>query len=785
MKAKKFFALSLSAILSLALLAGCGTGGNTTENGGQNPGGDGGEQDNPPETPEKPDREAAAFSDQQATVSLSGAISKDAASTVSEDLFGLFLEDINYASQAMDDNMIANGSFESSVQVSNLNHDYAWTTGNGLSFTAETGEKKLHVNNPFYAQISTAAGGTLTNAGFDAAPMYILNKGEYLFSAFFRGYRGEVTVRAATSSKTCAEKTFSVNAPDDEWIKVEETVTATSSSAVGVSLTISFGSEDRDVLLDAVQFETKDATVGIKNYMYKAISDLSPAFFRFPGGCVIEGTNINNAYDWKNSIGAVKDGDNDILPAFEYKLYKDGVESEAETYGEWATRVPNGNIWQRSGKYYPHEYGVGFYEYFCLCDSLGAKAIPIVNCGFSCQTQTGMPGAGVALQGRHGNKVADYIQDAIDLIEFAKGDESTEWGKIRANMGHPEPFEMDYIGIGNEQWGDYYEKYYEEFLKNDAFKAALKQYSVKPIVGNCTMFEHCENPNGGTEVGAAQGAAQNAVKNKIVGTVADYGVVDQHYYVNFTDFLLNTHLYDNYKRPASAPNDYYEVFVGEYAVNSQAIRAPQANDSVSYKHTDNSMLTALAEAAMMTGFERNGDIVKLAAYAPMFGTENRTDRQWQVDMMYFSNRVVTFTPNYYVQQLFMQNTGNYKVSAGIKYADGFSAPQTTYTAEYDRETRTCDDIFFVADLDEETGDVILKLVNAGKTKLKVNVDFSVTGLTPAGIADVVELSAESADAVNESGKEAVHPEKYTLGIGNVFGYELPPYTVAAIRIRTK
>ncbi len=731
---------------------------------------------------EKPDKDAPAFSDQQATLSLEGKVNKtNARMAVSGDLFGLFLEDINYASQALDDNLIANGNFESTINVSNFDHNYAWTAGGGLSLSVVSGEKKLHVNSPYYAQINTPAGGTLSNKGFDAVPMYVQKDKQYLFSAFLRGYTGDITVRAKDSAnKIYAEKTFSVQAEEDEWLKTEQTLTAVETGANGISLEISFASADSDVLLDAVQFETLDAQAGFKNYMYRAISNLSPAFFRFPGGCVIEGKSIVNAYDWKNSIGAVKDGDNDTLPAFSYKLDKDGTLSDAVTYGEWATRVPNGNIWQQSGKYYPHEYGIGFYEYFLLCDSLGAKAIPIVNCGMSCQTQ----GDGIALPGRHNKGVADYIQDAIDLIEFAKGDTTTEWGHIRELMGHPEPFEMDYIGVGNEQWGDYYQKYYEQFLKDANFTAALTKYNVKTIVGNCTLFQHCEDPDL-NRTGVAQNAANAAVANGVVSSVADYGVVDQHYYVNYTDFLANTDLYDNYKRPGD--KGYYDVFVGEYAVNSMAVRAPSANDNIEYRHTNNSMITALSEAAMMTGFERNGDIVKLAAYAPMFAPTSTGNRQWQVDMMYFTNNSVLLTPNYYVQQLFMQNTGEYKVRTSIAYADGVTAPKTVYQATMGSQTRELDDIFYVASCDEETGDIILKIVNAGGTTLKINVNFGVTDLVPAGIADVVELYASSADACNtEERPTAIRPRKSTIGIeGTVFGYSVRPYSVTAIRIRTK
>ncbi len=768
---KSVLMMGMSGVLLVAMLAGCG-GGN----------------EEPPA--EKPDREAPAFADQDATLTLTGAVNtENPEQAVSDDLFGLFLEDINYASQALDDNLIANGSFENTSKASGKTNDYAWSGASGLTFTVKNNAAdRLHENSAYYADVTTSAGGTLTNDGFRPVPMYVQNGQEYVFSAFLRGYTGEITVKAKNTQGTFAEKTFSVSAPDDNtWYKTEQTIAATDTGRSGIKIEITFGSEG-SFLIDAVQFETKDSTVGIKNYLYNAIKDLSPAFFRFPGGCIIEGKNFESAYDWKNSVGAVKRDGDDKMEGFTYTLNKDGQVSETTTYGEWATRTPNLNLWMQSGQYYPHEYGIGFYEYFLLCDSLGAKAIPIVNCGLSCQGQTGpKPGNAVALPGRHGKRVADYIQDAIDLIEFAKGSTDTEWGHIRELMGHPEPFRMDYIGIGNEQWGNYYKDYYEKFLKDPAFKKALSDYNVKPIVGNCTLFQNCENPALDRK-GTAQDAAVDAAAKGIIDKISDYGVVDQHYYVNYTDFLMNTTLYDDYKRPSEAPDDYYEVFVGEYAVNSETVRAPSAYDNIHYRHTDNSMITALSEAAMMTGFERNGDIVKLAAYAPMFGSEKKTDRQWQVDMMYFSGENVLLTPNYYVQQLFMKNTGNYKVNAGVVYTSG-SAPQTTYTASAGsgaEAERTADDIYYVASKDKATGDIILKIVNAGDKTMKFNVAFSVEGHTPAGIADVTRLVAESADTVNTMTDTPVAPETFTIGIeGSSFGYTVAPYSVTAIRIRTK
>ncbi len=737
----------------------------------------------------KYDVEAPAFDDADATIALSGSLDKRNR-RISGDLFGLFLEDINFASYALDDNYAVNGSFEYDVTPT-----YGWNA-DGVAFSVAT-ENAVYATNPHYLSLNvTKAGGTLGNTGYQYAPLAVDPATDYVFSAFFRSYSGEVTVSVKGNDGTVyGETTFAVDAPDGEWIKYRRTLRPDLNGDKNLKLEIAFGSTDSDVLLDAVSFETTSSTGGIKNYIYEAIKDLSPAFFRFPGGCIIEGKNDNSYYDWKNSIGAVKKDGKDEVEAFSYTLNENGKTKTVTTYGEASVRTPNTDIWQYGNHYYEMEYGLGFYEYFLLCDSLGAKAVPVVNCGKSCQTQ----GTGAALKGRHNNGVDDFIRDAIDLIYFAKGDVKSSneaeryWANVRKNMGHAKPFAMDYIGIGNEQWGDYYSEYYERFLANEEFMDALFQFEVKPIVGNCTMFEHCENPEAGTK-GLAQTAAESYLTrtNHAVSTVADYGLVDQHYYVNYTDFFANTHLYDNYKRKADDPEKYYEVFVGEYSANSTNVMSPVRNENVKYEEyflgnweRKNTWMTALSEAAMMTGFERNGDIVRLAAYAPMFG--NHEYNQWQVDMMYFTNTQLMLTPNYYVQQLFMKNAGDFGLDSELTFTSGVKP--TTVHRSTGAATRELDDVYYVTTLDEETGDIIVKIVNAGAKEMKFNIDASaLSGANFKGYGYVTALAAENPKAVSTlKDGSPVTPETVAFGkaTGKVMGYTAPAYSLTAIRLKTK
>lgn len=437
------------------------------------------------------------------------------------------------------------------------------------------------------------------------------------------------------------------------------------------------------------------------------------------------------------------------------------------TYGEPATRKPNTDIWQQSAEVdYEMNYGVGFYEYFLLCENLGASAIPVLNVGLSCMIQDGL-GSGNELPGRYGNGIQDYIDEALDLVAFAKGDPASsdeneaKWAQARVNMGHPEPFEMHYLGIGNEQWTSrYYNKYFE-FV--EAFREARAQNpelygDIELIVGNGANFVDCENSKTGA-AGLAKSEASMRILMKDIEKISEFGVHDHHYYMTPEDFFGNTDLYDSYSRDEATR---YDVFVGEYSANQTT--------------AINTWYTALSEAAYMTGIERNGDVVRLAAYAPMFGCDERGYNQWPADMMYYNNEQVMLTPNYYVQQLFMTNAGDSVLKSEAEYASSFE--RTAYYGTLEAPA-----LFVSVTRDEETGDVIVKLVNGSETAAAVNI--AVKGAATAGIADVTVLQSDDVNAANTMSGESVSPEKYTLGINSTFGYTAEARSVTVLRIRTK
>ena len=691
-----------------------------------------------------------------ATLTIHGqADTANARNEISDTLFGVFLEDINYASYAMDDNLVANGLFE-------FDSDH-WLVADGASLVRnETGG----VSGACAAVEIPQSGGAVLNTGYSPVPMAVEKGIVYHFSAFIRasGYDGKVRISVRNEKKTVAEAQITV-AESDEWVKYAADLTATESVSSGLSLCLTFESAGK-LQLDGVALETGDSTAGIKNYMYEPIKELSPRFVRFPGGCVIEGKNMDSAYDWKNSIGVGSDGKAAVLTYT--SVAADGTSETVTTTGEAVTRTPNTDIWQTGNNYYRMEYGIGFYDYFLLCESIGASAIPILNCGISCMIQSN----GADLPGRNGNGAQDYIQDALDLVAFAIGDPDSEdeneayWASVRAAMGHEEPFEMQYLGIGNEQWGRYFDRY-EMFL--EAFASAAKENpiygKVQLIVGNGAVFTDTETDGRGGLARAEALAYQSAGK---INKVSEYGVHDHHYYMNYTDFLTNVHHYDSYSRDE---NSRYDVFVGEYSAN-------QINNlrGTMFQTPNNSWIAALSEAAYMTGLERNGDVVKLAAYAPMFGNAESSLNQWAVDMMYYNNTELVRSANYYVQQLFMLNQGKYLLDSELTYSDGVGSTYKIVGAS----NITVDKLFTVVSKEAGTGDIIVKIVNASPEDIALNITLS--DVSAAGKVTITELQNDNPEAVNSLGATAVSPVGSGANIGGTFGYLSMCYSAAVIRI---
>jgi len=740
-KRTKFLCLALSSMMCLGTalsFIGCS-----------------GEQQNNPQPEEENTTDA--------TLTVDGAT---LGAEISDDLFGIFLEDINYAGDALNAELVRNKSFGFKSPRE------GWKdVGSGVTNTIvkDGGDGIASTNAEYLRMEVTTAGGGIANSGFTDG-LAVTKDVKYNFSAYIRtnNYSGDIAVTLSDGSKEYGSATLSA-APSAEWVKYTADITASDSCSKNLTLSITLSAAG-SVDMDVISLKPSDNVNGLRKDLAEALKDLSPNFVRFPGGCVIEGKTLDTAYDWKDSIGVDKTTGEPVSLTTKV-IAADGTTSTETTLGSDAVRTTGSDIWN-----YSTDYGVGFYEYFKLCEYLGATAVPIVNCGIACMTQ-GNGGSSAGSTEIGSDEFNYYLQNAMDLVLFAKGSvtssdpEEKYWAQVRTDMGHPEPFEMDYLGIGNEQWTNNYFEHFEAF--RDAFIEAAETNplyaSVELIVGNGCLFTD-------TESGSALARSRMAVMKKdgYISKFSEYAMVDEHYYMNYTDFLMHTDHYDEYSRTEKSM---YHVFAGEYSAN-------QTNDLTgnAFSVTFNSILTATAEAAYMTGIERNGDVVRLASYAPVFGHINSSYNQWAVDMIYYDNETFVPTCNYYVQQMFAQNQGKNVLTTDLTYTNT-DLERFAITSSNGSKTYNSRSLFRVASVDS-SGDIIIKLVNANTTA-DISVKVDVSGVNFAGTADVTVLQNDDKNAVNKKGNIQVSPVSSTIEVSGAFTFTAKKNSVNVIRIHTK
>ncbi len=503
-------------------------------------------------------------------------------------MYGLFFEDINYAADGgLYAELIKNRSFEFPQ------HLMGWKTFGNVSVQADGPFEK----NPHYVRLAYPGHPDkftgLDNEGYFGIGV---KQGEtYRFSVWARipegDPKGEIQIElidlagvGTKGNQLLASEDLTIDSPI--WKKYQVQLTPQESSANGMLRILLKGKTTLDLEhLSLFPVATwKGHENGMRKDLVEALADLHPGIFRFPGGCIVEGTNVETRYNWKNSVGPVEN------------------------------RPLNENRWQftsedRIFNDYYQSYGLGFYEFFLLAEELGAEPLPVISCGLACQFQNEGPEAHVPV-----DELDSYIQDALDLIEFANGSEQSEWGKLRAEMGHPAPFNLKFIAIGNEQWGEEYIVRLEPFLK-----AIRKNYPEIKVVGT-------SGPN-------SEGEEFDYLWPEMKRLNAD--LVDEHFYRPESWFLSQGNRYDSYERKGP------KVFAGEYACHGREKK---------WNHYHASLM----EAAFMTGLERNADVVHMATYAPLFA--HVKGWQWRPDLIWFDNLNVVRTASYYVQQLY----GTYK-----------------------------------------------------------------------------------------------------------------------------
>lgn len=539
--------------------------------------------------------------------------SLDGSYDISELLYGLFLEDINFAVDGgMYAEMIKNRSFEYAELATN-GHKHGWSvTSDDIHFEVVDGSADstcLNSNNTHYAIVENT--GTdlngIGNRGY-LDGLAVEEGAEYKVAVYLKGldgYTGGVKVilndKKDGSGNTIGECEITASI-SGEWTKYEAKFTATKKTNTGLYFIVQIGTGK--VAMDMVSVFPTDTFMGRENGIRKDIGEylaaVEPRFLRFPGGCVVEGKTYESQYNWKDSIGN----------ALEFTI--NGI----TTVGDVAARPQGIDIWadlnRASANPYYTTYGMGFYEYFLLCEDLDCLPVPILNAGMLCPIQS----PNYDSVNTNSEEFQQYIQDALDLVEFCRGDASTTWGAVRIAMGHEEPFELKYIGIGNEQWQSEYFHHYGKFVA--AFDQAAEE--------NPELYGDIELIVANGPVSSDRYGWEAVYKN---GELDYAALVDEHYYQTPDWFLTNTERYDTYERGTT------KVFLGEYAAKSNTWKA------------------ALAEAAFMTALERNGDVVEMACYAPLFG--NGTQTQWTPDMIWFNNDEVFGSVNYYIQKIFSTN----------------------------------------------------------------------------------------------------------------------------------
>jgi alpha-N-arabinofuranosidase len=559
----------------------------------------------------------------------------------------------------------------------------------------------LNETNPRFARVTLkegTAGFGITNSGFRG--MGVKKDLKYNFSIMASlPVASKVNLRVELLSEK-GEKLgeAALSLKGKEWKKYETSFVA-SKTDLRASLRIWFegtGLVDFDMVSLFPGDTWKGRPNGLRADLVQLLADLKPGFIRFPGGCIVEGFDLENRYQWKKTIG----------PVDERQLM----------INRWNTEFKH-----KPAPDYYQTFGLGFYEYFLLAEDIGAEPLPILNCGMACQFNSAEV---VPLE-----QLDPYIQDALDLIEFANGTSESKWGKIRTQMGHPAPFNLKYLGIGNEQWGPQYIERYSLFEK----VIQTKYPEIKLVSGI--------GPQPDDELFRYAAGALKSLKPALV---------DEHYYRPPKWFRDNASRYDNYDRSS------YSIFAGEFAAQSVYTTSPD---------NKNNWECALSEAAFMTGLERNADIVNMVSYAPLFAHLDAW--QWSPDLIWYNNLTAYGTTNYFVQKLFSTNRGTDLLNISQK-----KMPLTGQ-----------DGIYASAVLDKKAGEVILKIVNASQETVHESIQLQTKAKLNSRVVLTV-LQNERLDAMNTiENPLIVSPvEKELVLKGQNIEVALEPYSLTVMKI---
>jgi len=584
-------------------------------------------------------------------------------SDISSTMYGVFFEDINFSADGgLYAELIKNRSFEFTLpkmgwfEPNSDRHSYNEDSGIGTVM-----RYKGHNSNKRYlnVKVNNSENYELINEGFRG--IGVKKDIAYNFSILAANTKGinKITLELYADEKIIGTST--IDLIEGSW-RIYETIIKVNQTNPKAKLKLKFegeGSLDIDMISLFPSDTWKGRKNGLRKDLVKLIEDLNPGFIRFPGGCIVEGRTLDRRYQWKKTIGP--------------------IENRELIVNRWNTEFSHRN----TPDYY-QSFGLGFFEYFLLSEDLNAEPLPILGCGMACQFNTGEL---VPM-----DDMGPYIQDALDLIEFANGGITTHWGKLRAEMGHPEPFNMKYIGIGNEQWGPEYIKRYKIFDK-----AIKEKYPDIIIISGSGPFPEGDFFEYGWE----------ELKKLNVE------IVDEHFYKSPDWFKKNANRYDSYDR--NGP----KVFAGEYAAQSDQIASPK---------NKNNWECALSEAAFMTGMERNADVVRMTSYAPLMAHTEAW--QWKTDLIWFDNLSSYGTPSYYVQKLYAEYSGTEVID--VKLNGSKATGQNG--------------LFISAVKDSIKSKLIIKVANTSGKINELNLSFN--GGSVNNELNFIELSHQNIDAEN-------------------------------------
>lgn len=624
-------------------------------------------------------------------------------------LMGIFFEDISYAADGgLYAELIQNRDFEyqpGEGRDKDWGPKYAWNViGDNIGFEIAS-DNPIHPNNPNYARLDVKGGITtlvnnggnaFVNSGFDGIT---LKKGEpYRLRLKARSSKKmPLSIRLVSENgRTLAQGKLKIN-KSAKWSDYELLLSPDEYSAKS---TLQIVPQNTGILdLDMVSLfpvnTFKGRENGLRADLAQTIADLKPRFVRFPGGCVAHGNGLDNMYEWKGSIGKLEE------------------------------RIGLPNIWR-----YHQTRGLGYHEYFLFCEDLGAEPLPVLPAAVPCQNSSRPSKYSVnelTMHGQQGGLPMDsldsYIQDVLDLIEYANGPVTSKWGKKRAEAGHPEPFNLKYIGIGNE---DLISEVFEERF-NRINAAVKKAHPEIMVVGTVGPFYEGADYDEGWRLAKEQ----------------NIDLVDEHYYVDPAWLIYNQDFYDDYDRNGT------KVYLGEWAAHLPG--------------KPSNMETALAEALYLTSVERNGDVVSMSSYAPLLAKDGHVS--WRPDLIYFSNTEIRPTPDYHTMRLFGENAGQRYLNSKLQVNTDNEKARVRVGASIVK--------------DEQSGDIIVKLVNLLPVETSVDVDLKKFFPEAYGKLSSVKTTMKGAPADKNA---SIVTEKVSLPSA-FFTMPLAPYSFTVLRIK--